>query len=76
MEPPQGAVQRGELEQDGGTKLCLQDGAAHGCTDSMSLDAALFSTHQAAFYMQLKGTALKNCSLIVHFSTDGFVLLH
>lgn len=40
MESPQRAVQRGPLEQDGGTKLCVQDGAADGGTDSVSVDTS------------------------------------
>lgn len=40
VESPQRAVQRGPLEQDGGTKLRLQDGAPHGRTDSLSLDTS------------------------------------
>lgn len=43
MEPPQRAEQGGPLEQNGGKKLCLQDGASDGSTDFLSVETS--STH-------------------------------
>lgn len=38
VEPPPGTQQRGPVEQNGGTQLCLQDGAPDGSNDSLLID--------------------------------------
>lgn len=37
MESPQRSVQRSPLEQNGGAKLCLQDGAPYGSANTLSI---------------------------------------
>lgn len=49
VEPAQGAVQGGALEQDGGAELRLQDGAAHGRAHSLPLAEAPPPGQNSAF---------------------------
>ncbi|CAF89177.1 unnamed protein product, partial [Tetraodon nigroviridis] len=65
VEPPPRAQQGGALEQDGGTQLCLQDGAPDGGHDSLSVGPS-----RAAQRPRSAGLWWLLCSLVLKYMSE------